>query len=90
MFDRTISVFVVDAWADSILSISTEILEQNKFREYAVHAASMSASREVVSNAALEDRVNDLQSKLFDCERKLKSSEANRDNLGDFIPSGIV
>jgi hypothetical protein len=72
---KKMSVYVIDAWAQSVLSCLTEMKERVEKHSSAVKSASLSQRKNEVSNDVLESRVKDLQEKLLDAERKLKASD---------------
>lgn len=73
---QKVSVFVVDGWASSILSCLEELTVRLDTQQSAVKDASLSSRKTEVSTAALETRVQILQDKLLEADRKLKLSEA--------------
>ena len=76
MSTRSISVFVVDSWAESILVGMSELTERLSSQQAAVKDSAMSVRKREVTHEALEGRVRELQEKLFESERKGKLSEA--------------
>lgn len=73
---RTISVYSVDVWAESILNAITEMVERSYNHQNAIQHASMSMKKGDVSTAALKTRVDDLQHKLYESEKREKALAA--------------
>ena len=73
---------MVDAWAESALTTINEIITLLHSREHAVKDASSSNSRGHANLEALENRVSDLQNKLYEAERKNGNAESQRIVIG--------
>ena len=72
---KKVSVYVVDAWAQSTLTCLLEMSDRIDKHSATVKDASISQRKNEVSREALEARVGELQAKLLDAERKAKSSD---------------
>ena len=72
---KKMSVYVVDAWAQSILSCLAEMKDRIDAQSSAVKSTSISTRKSEVTQDALEMRVRELQEKLLEAERKVKSSD---------------
>jgi hypothetical protein len=73
---KRVSVYVVDEWATSVLRCVEEMTVRLESHHTAVQNVALTSRRVEVSHEALETRVQVLQEKLLDAERKQKSSEA--------------
>ena len=71
MEKRSVSVFVLDAWAESIVSALEEILERVDLQNTATSEASFSSHSADASREALHKHIRDLQKKLEIAERKV-------------------
>jgi hypothetical protein len=80
---KKMSVYVVDAWAQSLLGAITEMKDRIESHKLTINSTNFSQRKNEVSNDALEQRVRDLQEKLLDCERKLKTSELNAAKISE-------
>ena len=74
--NKTISIYSLDVWAESILGAFNEMVERLYNHQNAIQSASMSMKKGVVSAAALKSRVEDLQQKLYESEKKEKKLSA--------------
>lgn len=76
MESRSVSLFAVDGWADSISVAVAELLERQQNSHQALRNASNSGA---LPSEVLMGRVEDLQAKLLECERKEKlTAQQNR------------
>ena len=73
---KRVSVYVVDEWATSVLRCVEEMTVRLDSHHTAVQNVALTSRRVEVSHEALETRVQVLQEKLLDAERKQKSSES--------------
>jgi hypothetical protein len=79
---RSISVFVIDSWAESLFSGVTELLERSNEQSSAVKDASITAWKNGMTQDVLESRITDLQHKLLDSEnRERKVLEKTRQTV---------
>lgn len=70
MNEKSISVFVVDVWAESILPGISEIFERLYNQQSLLQDVNMNSRKSEASYAALQTRVSDLQSKLYQVEKR--------------------
>lgn len=85
---RSMSVFVLDAWAESITSALDEIIERQD-RQTTVAVESSLASKSVeATREAMEKHIRDLQRKLAAAEEKLAARSIQSGNLGTFCSYG--
>lgn len=70
MNEKAISVFVVDVWAESILPGISEIFERLYNQQSLLQDVNMTSRKNEASYAALQTRVSDLQSKLYQAEKR--------------------
>jgi transcriptional regulator NrdR family protein len=70
MNEKSISVFVVDVWAESIQPGISEIFERLYNQQYLLQDVNMNSRKSEASYAALQTRVSDLQSKLYQVEKR--------------------
>ena len=73
--NQTISVFLVDSWASTILQALLEITERQSVQSNVMKDANISAWKEEISKDGMQSRIRDLQQKLADLERKENSSQ---------------
>jgi heme exporter protein D len=80
---RTLSAFVVDAWAESLLNVCTQLIQTLKQRESFVQSALQVQSRSL-QQASLQGGFADqqLQQSLNELERKYRTSESQRIVMG--------
>ena len=81
--NRTISVYSVDVWAESILNAITEMVDRTYSHQSAVQSASISMKKGDVSVAALKTRIDDLQHKLYESEKREKAQASKILELED-------
>jgi hypothetical protein len=81
---RTISVFIIDAWAESLAGCFAELMEQQLSHKASVEAASFDMNLSGVSQNALHSQLSNLQQKLEGTERKEKISEQKLSTVGEF------
>jgi len=72
---RAVSIFVVDSWADSLHIAMTEMLERQRQSHDALLDTSAASHKEQLSAEVLMSRISDMQDKLYEAERKVKSLE---------------
>ena len=81
---RTISAFAVDAWVDSLLGAVSELIERQQESKSVIKETANVSMKESLSVEVLMTRITDLQEKLYDSDKKLKSLEIEKKNLGNF------
>jgi len=67
---RTVSVFVIDTWAESVYTSVTELIERSGEQSSKMKDASISAWQDGMTQDVLKARISDLQAKLFDAENR--------------------
>jgi hypothetical protein len=80
---QTISVYIIDSWAGSILSGISELLEHCERNNDITKDASFSAWKDGLATDALHSAISDLQYKLLDMEKKDKSHRLKIIELGN-------
>lgn len=80
---RTMSVFVLDAWAESVVTSLEEVFQMGDRHRLAVQDTSFSSHTAEASREAMEKHIRDLQIKLETAERKLSVRSLETDNLED-------
>jgi len=78
---KRMSVYVIDAWAQSVLASLMEMKERIDTHSRTLHSTSAQQRKNAVSTEALENRVRELQEQLHDSERKVKSSDLKLQRL---------
>lgn len=82
MENRSVSIFVVDAWADSLYAAISELVDRQKVAEEVISDSNASFHKEALSSDVLMNRVSDLQTKLLDAEKKEKLASHENHILG--------
>jgi len=82
MENRSVSIFVVDTWADSLYIAVSELMDRQKNVEVAMSESNTSFHKEALSSDVLMNRVTDLQTKLLDVEKKEKLASHQNNILG--------
>ena len=67
---KSISVFVVDSWAESLFTGVTEMIDRVGVGQSAAKDASISAWKNDMTNEVLETRISDLQLRLLESEKR--------------------
>lgn len=83
--DRVMSVYVVDAWAESLVSSLEEMFDRQQVQMRTAQETSFSARSGDVSREALEAHVKDLQKKLAQSEQLRASRLNEKETLGSFL-----
>ena len=73
--NQTISVFLVDSWASTILPALLEITERQSVQNNVMKDVNISAWKEEISKDSMQNKIRDLRQKLTDLERKDDSSQ---------------
>jgi hypothetical protein len=81
--DRVMSVYVVDAWAESLVSALEEMFERQQVQSRAAQETSFSARSGEVSREALEAHIRDLQKKLAQSEQLRTTRMNEKETLGN-------
>jgi hypothetical protein len=81
--ERVMSVYVVDAWAESLVVALEEMFERQQVQSRAAQETSFSARSGDISREALEAHVRDLQKKLAQSEQLRASRMNEKETLGD-------
>lgn len=80
---RSMSVFVLDGWAESIVSCLEEVFQRQDKQRSTVLETSFSSRAAETSREAMEKHMRDLQMKLDITERKLSVTSRESENLED-------
>jgi hypothetical protein len=79
---RSVSVFVVDAYVESVCSCVAELLDHQLSTQANVSAVSLGVVKNEVAQDALQNEVSRLQDKLSDALRREKAADMKRENAG--------
>lgn len=78
---KSVSVFVLDSWAESVVTALEEVLQRHDRQNQSVQETSFSSRTVEASREAMEKHIRDLQKKLDSAERKLSARSLESDNL---------
>ena len=81
---RVIPIRNVENWIESVLDVIGEIFSQIRNNEYLIQDVAISEKRDSLSSSILESKISELQSKLFDAEKKIKSIENQKYVIGNY------
>mgnify|MGYP003387556654 CR=1 FL=1 len=73
---------MVDSWAESLFIATSEVLDRQRAVQGVMLDSSVSAHREAMSTEVLGARVEDLQGRLMDAEKRVKGLENENNTLG--------
>lgn len=82
---RSVSVFVIDAYIESISSCVAELLDHQLSAQANVSAVSFGMVKSEGLQNTLQDEVSRLQDKLNDALRREKSAEQKKENAGKYL-----
>ena len=82
MESRSVSIFVLDSWADSIGNAISEVLDRQAQSREVIMDNNASHMKESLSADLLMSRISDFQEKLLESEKKNKLLENENKNLG--------
>jgi hypothetical protein len=80
---RSMSVFVLDSWAESLFVGVTELMERAGDERSAIKDASISAWQDGMTRDVLQSRITDLQTKLLDSEKRERTLKQQSIISGD-------
>ena len=75
----------MDAWVDSLFQAVSELIERQQESKTIFKETANVSMKESLSAEVLMTRISDLQEKLYESDKKLKSFEIEKKNLGEYI-----
>ena len=87
---RSVSVFIIDAWAESVCVCLAELLDHQRSAQANASAVSLDVGRADARQTALETELSQTQEKLDAAVRREKAAVQKKENAGSYHGSTLA